>query len=284
MKSLVLLLFLLGLVLLIAFGFWVHKKQKEAHASFQSIIKDAELFQLIHKMNHFINAEQLAEATGVEVKMAKRHLSYLHQYGALQTFYNASGTSTGVYQLAEDVPLEAIPKMDVAQMSDQEVITTILQYSSDYQLTTAELVVIFDIDIYKAKALIKRLSKSKKVSFLVKGTEVIYVISPDFRHLHPSAELAENNIKEALQGIRDRAIPKWTTTERIKIPDADVIQLAIEHDGRLTPTLLCLKRKISIEEAKQRLEELYEQGTFVMDVDETNFVMQYQLRDKSLLE
>ncbi|MFK7798158.1 MAG: hypothetical protein AB8E82_11940 [Aureispira sp.] len=272
-------------VLLIVMGAWLYQKQKEAHKAFQAIIKDAELFQLINKTNHFITAAQLSEAVGVDIKKAKRHLAYLSQFGAIKSFYDAGGVSTGVYQLVESLPLEPIPNMNVHKMSDREITEVLLLYASDYQVTLAGLVVVFDIDIYEAKELLKRLLKNKQVSYLFKGMSFIYVLNPAVRQASATTP-ASSMLKNELKVLRSRALPTQlpNVEERIKIPDADVIQLAIEHDGRLTPTLLCLKSKISIEEAKYKLEQLYEQGTFVMDIDESNYVMQYQLRDQSLLD
>jgi predicted transcriptional regulator len=178
--------------------------------------------------------------------------------------------------------------MDIQQLSDREIVKQILVHARDYQVTVAELVVIFDIDIYEAKALLKRLLKSQLVSRLRKGVQHIYVINRSIQQQHyvSGQNRGNTSLKQQLEEVQKIALPSTPepTVERIKIPDADVIQLAIEHDGRLTPTLLCLKHKISIEEAKQKLEMLYEQGTFVVDVDESNYVMGYQLRDKSLLK
>jgi len=58
---------------------------------------------------------------------------------------------------------------------------------------------------------------------------------------------------------------------------------SIEYKGRLTPALLCLKLKISIEEAQIKLDDLYEQGAFIMDVNEKEALVEYHLRDKNLL-
>ncbi|CAA6804022.1 MAG: Unknown protein [uncultured Aureispira sp.] len=68
-----------------------------------------------------------------------------------------------------------------------------------------------------------------------------------------------------------------------KFPDADVLKVAIEQKGRLTPTLLCLKLRISIEEGQIKLDDLYEQGAFMMDVNQRGAVVEYHLRDRSLL-
>ena len=268
-------------VLLIGIGMWLHQKQKEAHQAIQAVIKDAELFQLIHKNNHFITAEQLVEAVGMELKKAKNHLAYLSYFGALQGFYDINGSHVGIYQLVEEVPLEPIPKMDIYQMTEEEIIEVILLYASDYQVTLAELVVIFDIDIYEAKVLLRRLLKSKKISRLFKGMQYIYIIHSTVRQPQKK-DKSSHLIQQELEQIRTKQLPE--KSERLKIPDAEVIQLAIEHDGCLTPTLLCLKTKISIEEAKYKLEQLYEQGAFLMNVDESNYVIQYQLRDKFLLD
>jgi hypothetical protein len=272
----------LGLFL-IFIGAGVHKKQQEAHKAFQSIITDAELFQLIYQMNHFIDAQQLAEATGVEEKRAKKHLAYLSQSRVIRSLYDEGMMPTGVYQMAEAVPTEAIPAMQVQYMSESEIIAAILHYSPDYEVTLAELSVIFNIDVDAAKALRKRLAKAKKIQRVLKDMQYIYVVVPALR-THQDGHSNKNNLKKELEKLRSRSIPSQPRSpERIKIPDADVIQYAIENNGRLTPTLLCLKGKISIEEAKYKLEELYEQGAFVMDLDDSNYVMEYQLRDQSLL-
>ncbi|MEH0156615.1 hypothetical protein V6R21_20870 [Limibacter armeniacum] len=67
------------------------------------------------------------------------------------------------------------------------------------------------------------------------------------------------------------------------IPDAEVIRIAVEQHGRVTPASLCFKANISADEAKVRLEELYQKGIFELDVTE-NGTLCYQLTDKDLYE
>lgn len=264
---------------------WSRNRYKKHHEATQDDISDIELFRLMNKTNHFITSEQLSEVTGMDTNDAYKRLWYLANQGVITGYYNAGGAQKGVFQLPETVPLQAIPSMNIKQLSDREIVKQILVYARDYQVTVAELVVIFDIDIYEAKALIKRLLKSNLISRLRKGVQYTYVINRSVQQQHVGGHNKGNTLlKQQLAEVQKIAIPSAPEVERIKIPDADVIQLAIEHDGRLTPTLLCLKRKISIEEAKKKLETLYEQGTFVIDVDESNYVMGYQLRDKSLLK
>ena len=269
---------------------WSKNRYKKQHQATQQEITDAELFRLMNKTNHFITAKQLAEVTGMDEKTANKRLWYLAHQGVVTGYYDAGGSQKGVFQLPESVPLDPMPSMKVNQMSDKEVVKNILVYARDYQVTIAELVVIFDIDIYEAQELMKRLRKAKLVNRLRKGLKYIYVIDRSIQQQSSFSNYAARNssIQQKLEEVKKIAIPTTNNSNqeigRLKIPDAEVIQLAIEHDGRLTPTLLCLKTKISIEEAKYKLEQLYEQGTFVMDVDESNYVMQYQLRDKTLLD
>jgi len=134
--------------------------------------------------------------------------------------------------------------------------------------------VIFGVDIYEAKNLMKRLTKNGQITVLRKGVDRIYAIKKPIQLERPQL----------------RTTPKKKDTEqfsvdnltKIKIPDADVIQLAIQNKGKLTPTLLCLKKQIPIHEAKLKLENLYEQGAFVIDVNEDSYVMEYHLTDKTL--
>jgi len=262
-------LFIAGLV------YWSKNRLKGQHVESQHKLSDADLFKMMTQANHFLTVEQLVAASSLNEKEAKARFMHLGLQGILRTYYDTSGTGKAIYQLKEEVPLVSSVRSNVNRLSEKEIIEMILLHVDDYQVTVAELVVIFGIDIYEAKELIKRLKRSKHISVLTKNFKYIYVINQSIHLKKP--KLRDVSKKSQLQKI------KISGAERIKIPDADVIQLAIDHDGKLTPTLLCLKKKVSIDEAKQKLEALYEQGAFVMDVDEENYVMEYHLRDRSLL-
>lgn len=273
--ALIILGFVLYLLFIIGMVYWAKNRLKGQHEGSQHKLSDADLFKMMTQANHFLTVEQLVASSSLNEKEAKSRLMHLGYQGVLRSYYDSSGTGKAIYQLKEEVPLIASIRSNISTFSEKEIIEMILLHVDDYQVTVAELVVIFGIDIYEAKALIQRLKKSGHISTLRKGLKYIYVINQSIHLKEP--QLRTTPKKSKLQKIQ---IP---TEERIKIPDADVIQLAIDHDGKLTPTLLCLKKKISIDEAKQKLEELYEQGAFVMDVDEENYVMEYRLRDRSLL-
>jgi predicted transcriptional regulator len=267
--------FVLYFLFIIGIVYWARNRLKGQHAGSQHKLSDADLFKMMTQANHFLTVEQLVASSSLDKKEAKARLLHLGYQGVLRSYYDSSGTGKAIYQLKEEVPLIASIRSNISTFSEKEIIEMILLHVDDYQVTVAELVVIFGIDIYEAKALIQRLKKSGHISTLRKGLKYIYVINQSIRLKEPKFRTSSR--KSELQKIQ---IPSEV---RIKIPDADIIQLAIDHDGKLTPTLLCLKKKISIDEAKQKLEELYEQGAFVMDVDEKNYVMEYRLRDRSLL-
>jgi hypothetical protein len=266
---------ILYFLLITGLVYWVKNRVKRQHAESQHKLSDADLFKMMTQANHFLTVEQLIASSSLDKKEARARLMHLASHRVLRSYYDSSGTGNAIYQLKEEVPLIASIRSNTNALSEKEIIEMILLHVDDYQVTVAELVVIFGIDIYEAKDLIKRLKKSSNISVLRKGLKYIYVINQSIHLKEP--KLRTTSKKSQLNKIQ---IP---TEERIQIPDADVIQLAIDHKGKLTPTLLCLKKKISIDEAKQKLEELYEQGAFVMDVDEENYVMEYRLRDQSLL-
>jgi hypothetical protein len=237
---------------------------------------DADIFKIMGNSNHFITEEQLAAATDLTKKEAANRLAYLAMAGTLRRYYDANGSMKGVYQLIEGVPLFDSLPAELEGLSEDEIISVILLHVDDYQVTIAELVVIFGINVSKAKILLKRLKKAGKLNVLYnQGFRRIYVIN---KSLHTPQPVLRDAPRK-----RSRAQLAIPAQEKIKIPDADVLQLAIEYDGRLTPTLVCIKLQVSMDEAKMKLENLYEQGVFEMAIDEQNALLEYQIRDRSLL-
>lgn len=84
-------------------------------------------------------------------------------------------------------------------------------------------------------------------------------------------------LKDANKDFTSIEGKKSTTTS-----DADVITAAVQAKGKITPTALCLKLNISVDEAKRRLEDLRKKEIFEIDVTE-NGAITYTLIDKDLL-
>lgn len=277
MKGLVVLGVLVIAILLIALIVTQTKKYYEGvYEETKHKASDADIFKIIANSNHFITKEQLATATGLTIKEANTRLAYLTMEGALRQFYDANGSMQGVYQLKEGIPLFDSLPAQIEGLSEQEIIDVILLHVDDYQITIAELVVIFGVNVKEAKAILGRLKKANKLTMLYnQGFQQIYVINKSIATNQPI--LRDQPRKKDVQKL---AIPEQ---QKIKIPDADILQLAIDNNGRLTPTLLCIKLKISMDDAKMKLEGLHEQGVFKMAIDESNSLLTYQIRDKTLL-
>lgn len=242
---------------------------------------DAELFKIMARANHFITPKQLASVSPLDKKEAKDRLNYLSMEGVVRRYQDGSGMNM-VYHLIEELPEADVLPISIEGLTDEQIIEVVLKYSDDYQITVAELVVIFGLEIKAAKNVLKRLKKSGLVGRLWKGMSLIYVIKAPLMQSTPKVKIPSLSLKENYrkENQRNEAFQKEV---RLKIPDADVLNLAIQEKGRLTTALLCLKLKISMEEAQVKLEDLYEQGAFIMDVNEKDAIIEYHLRDKNLL-
>jgi ribosomal protein S25 len=237
---------------------------------------DADIFKIMARSNHFITEEQLAAATDLTKKEAANRLAHLSMEGALRRYHDTSGSMKGVYQLIEGIPLFDSLPAELDGLSEDEIISVILLHVDDYQVTIAELVVIFGINIAAAKVLLARLKKADKLNTLYNQSfQQIYVINKSLHTPQPVLRLVPRK--------KDRAQLAIPEQRKLKIPDSEVLQLAIEYDGRLTPTLLCIKLQVSMDEAKLKLEHLHEQGVFEMRIDEENALLEYQIRDRTLL-
>lgn len=239
---------------------------------------DADVFKLMARANHFLTAQQLAAVSDLNKKEAANRLAYLSSQGIIRKFQDGGGTRL-VYQLKEELPEEASLPISIEGLTEVEIIDAVLRYSDDYQITIAELVVVFGLEIEAAKQVLKRLRKSGLVKRLWKGFSLIHVVKDPLVKTKLKLEVSKVASKMKLP-TNNKLLQEQV---KLKIPDAEVLQLAIKHKGRLTPALLCLKLKISMEEAQIKLDDLYEQGAFIMDINQKEALVEYHLRDKNLL-
>lgn len=273
----ILLLSSLGVAALIFFLIWLsHSYYLKYHKSTQHKFSDADVFRVMSNANHFITHKQLATISPLTEKEARIRLAYLRGFGVLDQFICSADWSTAVYQLKEDIPSTRQAPLSLQGLSDRAIIEHIHQFVNDYQVTIAELVILFGIDIYEAKDLLKRLVKSGFVEKYTKNFKTIYVIKNPLQMTPP---LLENG----LANTQDSRIEISPSIAKIKIPDADVLRLAIDNKGKLTAAQLCLAFKIPMQEATQKLEVLYDQGAFKMGTDTANTVLEYHLVDANLL-
>jgi hypothetical protein len=67
------------------------------------------------------------------------------------------------------------------------------------------------------------------------------------------------------------------------VSDGEVIQIAVQNQGRITASMLCMKAKIQFEEAKAMLELLQRKGVFEAEVNENGTII-YTLPDWEILK
>lgn len=245
-------------------------RQRRMYQETASIISDTDLFRMMNENAGFMTAEVLAAQTGLSIKAAQKHLMYLAQKRVIKCFYEMYGMHQRVYQLVQHVPMAAPPYVDTERLSDRAMVELLAEYSTNGQFTLAETMVILGCSLEEAQRLLKRFKQQKLVHVLHPWSYPIYL--PQLGFQSSASNAAAISEKMALPMLQ----------ERIKIPDAEVLQLAIENGGSLTPASLCVKGKIPLVEAQKVLEELYEKGAFTLDADQTGSVVEYQLRDPSL--
>lgn len=258
---------------LVLWGIGSYYKNQYKQAQFD--LSDAAILKLMARANHFLTGEQLAAVTNLNVQQANSRLGYLAMLGVIRSYSDGMGMYA-IYQLVEELPEDDVLPISIEGLTDEQIVDAILEYSDDYQITIAEVIVVFGVDIYEAIAILKRLRKSGAVGAYWQNFTRIYVATKRLHEFKKKPTLSQAN-PERLK------IPLPKTVQKIKIPDADVLELAVNHKGRVTASLLCLKLKIPMADAQIKLEELHEEGALLMDVDEENAVIEYHLRDKSLL-
>ncbi len=90
----------------------------------------------------------------------------------------------------------------------------------------------------------------------------------------------EQNLRFQLQGLASSSATQLK--QKDPLSDSDVIGYAVDANGDITATRLCLKANVTIEEAVKKLDQLHTKGVFdIQTSDEGGFF--YTLNDKSLL-
>lgn len=77
---------------------------------------------------------------------------------------------------------------------------------------------------------------------------------------------------------RNPSSPSLSKQKEKALSDADVIAAAVKAKGRLIPGVLCVNADISIDQAKEKLQELQHKGVFDIEVSPTGALV-YLLND-----
>jgi len=90
--------------------------------------------------------------------------------------------------------------------------------------------------------------------------------------------------KTIRDALKDNQQPNaYTNNYHKNINDSEVIKLAASAGGKLTAAYLCMKSGISVDKAKELLEELQSKGVFDIQVTDNGAIV-YELIDMDLLK
>lgn len=241
-------------------------------------VSDAELIRLISQLGA-VDSKQIAARTSLTKSEVSMRLNSLSMYSSVQTLYNSMGFA--LYQVKGNIPdINQIYSME--GLSPQDTVQTVVNATGETEITLAQLIVVYDLPLKEGY---------KKLKELVKQGVLTVSYSSSWRKIYTATNIQPNTIhfqqpitqkQDSSKIIHQLAAPK--EEERLRIPDADVLQLAIDNDGRITPILLCAEKRISLQEAKEALDHLYDHGAFTIDVDEDSGSIEYWLRDKKLIK
>ncbi len=227
-------------------------------------ISDREFLQLFTEEGYVLTSKQLVQKTPLSSTETTIYVSRWNNAGILRQLYSNDGHT--LYQLKDKLPkTQDIYKL--SRYSDREALELLLEHLDNAELAIAQLIWLFDIKLKEARDLMKRWVNIGLVkTHLNSSLQRVYISNISFK----------NSNKEKI------AIPTEEEERTTPINDSDILRLAIDHEGRLTPTLICVEKRISLEDAQELLDKLYEKGAFHIEVDEENGNLEYLLRDTKL--
>jgi predicted transcriptional regulator len=223
---------------------------------------DRNLLKLFALENNLLNARQLMRKSGLTYTEAMIRLQSWVNNAVVRTLYSDSGET--LYQLKHKMP-EQEHVFEIKKYDDAKILEIVLNHISGVELSPAHFVWLFDVNIQEARIILKRLV-------------ALGLVKSRFDSNFQRSYISMVNPLE----IDKISLPKFFTEERIEIKDADILKLAIGNEGRLTPTILCIEKQVSLDEAEELLDRLYDKGAFYIDVDEKEGTVEYILRESKL--
>lgn len=98
-----------------------------------------------------------------------------------------------------------------------------------------------------------------------------------------------NNVMNQLPDLEGQDKPKrfyyaadFASSGQQKASDKDIIDVAVANNGKVTPTVLCARLDISVDEATAKLENLHNKGIFTLENTKSGHLV-YVLVDLDLM-
>jgi predicted transcriptional regulator len=225
---------------------------------------DRELLQLFVEQGNILSPKQISKLSPLSSTEAMIRLQTWSNNGAMRTLYSDAGET--LYQLKHKMPSQK-HIFDIRQYSDAKIMEITLNHITGVELSPAHFTWLFGLNIQDARKVLKRLVAAGMVKTHFDGNfQRSYISSVNPNELGNKITLPKNAENDG----------------RIAIKDADLLKLAINNEGRLTPTLVCVEKQVSLDEAQELIDKLYEKGAFNIEVDENDGTIEYILRDTKL--
>lgn len=258
----------LSLLVMIALTYFLVNATQQTYRNAKKKFSDRQLLELFMANNYVLSIKQIVQLTPLTMTETSLRMQTWVNNGAMRSLYANDGVTH--YQLKDKLP--AINKVyDWKRMPDQEILEKILENIEGYELSPGHFVWLYDMTIQEARKLLKKLVSSG-------------FVKSHYNNSFQRVYISNINKRGQALGEEKMEIPHLEPVDegRIKIDDSAILKLAIENDGRLTPTLICVEKKIPLDDAQDLLDRLYEKGAFHIEVDEMDGMIEYWLRDSKL--
>ena len=226
-----------------------------------SKLSDREFLAAFAMNNYVLSIPQLQTMSSLTSMELSMRMQAWMNLAAFRTLYD--GSDQVMYQLKANLPQLDRP-LSTANKSSKELLEAFRPLHSGREINIAELVWVFDLELNEARKLLQEWVK------------LDYLKSYYDSNLQRYYSFKEQELKG------DFRLAQEVEAQRIELDDASLLKLAIEHGGKLTVSQLCLKTKSSLDEAQDRLDELYDKGVFFLDIDEQKGKISYVLREQDL--
>jgi len=230
---------------------------------------DRAFLLLFEEHNYVLSMSQLTSLSPLTKTEVYLRLQTWANNGILRSLYANNGNTH--YQLKEKLPTTNKIYDTKAYFEDRSLLEIVLKHTENPELSLAHFIWLFDMTVQEARKLLKRLVQAGLVKSYYDGNfQRVYQVKA---FLSSDSKVEERLAIPVMEEVDDGRMP---------INDADILKLAIDNEGRLTPTVICIEKKIPLDDAQEVLDDLYEKGAFHIEVDEESGTIEYWLRDAKL--
>lgn len=208
-------------------------------------ISDGGILDLMDQQpDKLLSASQLSMLGDMSKAQARARLTKLSMFGLVKRF--SSGV-TPYYGLKQPLP----DQQEIIRVHSSLGFEDLMRLfeETDFRITLTDLVYRTDLSAEEARKEIRRFKRDKIIQAVrdPRG-KTSYILGPDYRDQSVPVEEVQPDPREA--------------EDRLELLDLDVIEYAMQHEGKISPTELKVWKGIEHQEAVDLLEQLREKRFF----------------------